>query len=378
MALTRPILYTTVAFDASQEHTFIFNVVGGDQVTKNRLTIIRQSDNSIVYQSIQEGFAYNHIVQANSLVNGVYYSAYIETYNYENDISSPSDSIQFYCYSTPIFAFQNFPISGIINNSSFNFEVYYNQEENEILNSYIFNLYNSQGSLVSTSGTLYNTHTTLPILISYIFSGLEDNTNYYIQVNGITIQGTQISTPMQLFYVQYTQPSVYSVIELNNNCEGGYITLKSNLREIDGVSNPENPIYVDDDTAIDLTGVGNYVLWDSGYSINGDFTASLWGHDFNEDSTIITMENENTILTIKYRKNEDNFYYVELIVKNENIIYYIYSNPIFILENDELQVFIRRINNLYDINLFNLSSGGNLPLILNSNSQGLIGINVLV
>lgn len=377
MALTRPILYTTVAFDASQEHTFIFNVVGGDQVTKNRLTIIRQSDNSIVYQSIQEGFAYNHIVQANSLVNGVYYSAYIETYNYENDISSPSDSIQFYCYSTPIFAFQNFPISGIINNSSFNFEIYYNQEENEILNSYIFNLYNSQGSLVSTSGTLYNTYTTLPILISYIFSGLEDNTNYYIQVNGITIQGTQISTPMQLFYVQYTQPSVYSVIELNNNCEGGYITLKSNLREIDGISNPENPIYVDDDTAIDLTGVGDYVLWDSGYSINGDFTASLWGHNFNENSTIITMENENTILTIKYKKNEDYFYYVELIVENENIIYYIYSNPILILENDELQVFIRRINTLYDISLFNLSSGGNLPLILNSNSQGLIGINVL-
>ena len=43
MALTKPILYSTVAFDASDAHRFTFNVVSGDQVVKNRLTIVNQN-----------------------------------------------------------------------------------------------------------------------------------------------------------------------------------------------------------------------------------------------------------------------------------------------------------------------------------------------
>ena len=39
MALTQPVLYSQAAFDATQEHIFPFNVVGGDQVVANILTI---------------------------------------------------------------------------------------------------------------------------------------------------------------------------------------------------------------------------------------------------------------------------------------------------------------------------------------------------
>lgn len=375
MALTRPILYTTVAFDASQEHLFSFNVIGGDQVIKNRLTIIRQSDNSIVYQEIQEGFVYAHRLPANTLTNGIYYSAYIETYNSLEEISSPSSNIQFYCYTTPTFVFQNLPVSRIIENSSYNFEIYYNQDENEILNSYIFNLYNSQGLLVATSGTLYNTSSSLPIIISYNFVGLNENNSYYIQVTGITSQGTQISTSMELFYVQYNKPSVYSIIELNNNCDGGYITIKSNLTEIDGISNPDPPIYVNNNTAIDLSDEDSYVLWDDGYSIPGDFTAYLWGYNFNPNSTIVTLKNDDTILTINYREAENNLYYVELMVKYNNIIYYIYSEKISVSRNDDLQVWFRRVGSLYEISLFNLEQSS--PLILDSTTQGFLNINTL-
>ena len=34
MALTRPILYSVPAFDATNQYTFSFNVIGGDQVVK--------------------------------------------------------------------------------------------------------------------------------------------------------------------------------------------------------------------------------------------------------------------------------------------------------------------------------------------------------
>lgn len=376
MALTRPILYSISAFDASQTQIFTFNVVGGSQVVKNRLTVVRQSDNEVIYQEIQQGFSYNHLLPAETLTNGVYYSAYVETYDSLDKISSPSNSIQFYCYTTPEFLFQNFPISGIIESASYNFEVYYNQIENEILNSYIFNLYNQQGVILATSGTLYNVDTTLPLIVSYTFNGLKDMTNYYIQITGVTEQGTQISTTMELFYVQYSQPSVYSIIELNNNCQGGYITIKSNLTEIDGIVNPDPPVYVDDNSAVDITGEGEYILWNDGYSVPSDFTASLWGHDFNDNSTIITMENETDILTINYKKDDNDLYYLELLVKNNNIYYYILSNKIFVSSQDEIQVWIKRTGNLYSIDLYNLTNSGT-SLILNSEDYGVLNINTL-
>ena len=49
MALTTPILYSQVAFDATNAQTFNFGVIGGDQVTQNRLVIINQSTGSTVY-----------------------------------------------------------------------------------------------------------------------------------------------------------------------------------------------------------------------------------------------------------------------------------------------------------------------------------------
>ena len=49
MALTKPILYSTVAFDASDAHRFTFNVVSGDQVVKNKLTIVNQLTFRIIH-----------------------------------------------------------------------------------------------------------------------------------------------------------------------------------------------------------------------------------------------------------------------------------------------------------------------------------------
>ena len=121
--LTTPILYSQAAFDATQAHTFTFNVVGGEQVTQNKLVITNQSTSEIVYQAVQTTYKFEHILPANTLTNGVYYSAYIVTYNANGTASAQSNSIQFYCYSTPSFAFSNLPINNIITNSSYNFQV---------------------------------------------------------------------------------------------------------------------------------------------------------------------------------------------------------------------------------------------------------------
>ena len=314
MALTKPILYSISAFDAQDEQVFTFNVIGGDQVTKNQLTIIKQSNNDVVYQVTQTTFAFRHTVPSNTLSNGEYYYAYIRTYNANDDISVQSNSIQFYCFFPPTLSFNNIPASGIINNASYVFEATYDQREGELLNTYTFNLYDYQRNLLSTSGELnMGGASILPFHIGFPFYGLEDNGSYFIQITGQTIHGMQLNTGLIPFNVKYIIPNVFSIIELNNNCEGGYITIKSNLISIKGESNPSPPNYIDDDTAVDVTGSGEYILWKSGYNINGDFTASLWGRDFNDNSTIITMSDGQQTLTVRYWKDEDDCYYAELM-----------------------------------------------------------------
>ena len=114
----------------------------------------------------------------------------------------------------------------------------------------------------------------LPLTLSYNFGGFINNTSYFIQATGITQYGTQISTNLIPIYIKYSQPTDYYIVELNNNCTDGYITIKSNLTKIDGTSVPFPPEYVDDNMAVDLTSSDSYVLWDKDYTISNDFTAS--------------------------------------------------------------------------------------------------------
>lgn len=357
--LTTPILYSQAAFDAIQAHTFTFNVVGGEQVTQNKLVITNQSTNEIAYQAVQTTYKFEHILPANTLINGVYYSAYIITYDANGTASAQSNSIQFYCYSEPSFAFSNLPINNTITNSSYNFQVTYNQAEGELLNSYSFTLYDAQRIQIATSGVQYvGSITTPPTIISYQFTGFIDKTSYYIRAIGQTAQGTQVDTGLIAISVLYTVPSLFSVIELSNNCSGGYVLVKSNLIEIGAKSNPTPPIYIDNNTAVDDRDSGRYVEWDSGFELNDDFTASLWGRDFNENSNIITMTDDlgNNII-IRYRTNENNTVYADATVINGDVVYYIYSDSISVPSStDKIQIWLRRIDYQYSIKLANVTT----------------------
>lgn len=357
--LTTPILYSQAAFDATQAHTFTFNVIGGEQVTQNKLVITNQSTSEIVYQAVQTTYKFEHILPANTLINGVYYSAYIITYDANGTASAQSNSIQFYCYSTPSFAFSNLPINNVITNSSYNFQATYNQTEGELLNSYALTLYDAQRIQIATSGTQYvGATTTPPTIVAYQFTGFVDRTSYYIRAIGQTAQGTQVDTGLIAISVLYTVPSLFSVIELNNNCSGGYVIVRSNLIEIGSESNPTPPNYVDNNTAVDVRNNGQYVEWNSGFELNGDFTVSLWGRDFNENSNIITMTDDlgNNII-IRYRTNENNTVYADATVTNDDVIYYVYSDAIATpTTTDKIQIWIRRIGYQYTIKLANVTT----------------------
>ena len=56
MALTRPTLYSTAAFDATKQHTFTFNVIAATQVVANQLVLRNNVTNEIVYTKKQETY----------------------------------------------------------------------------------------------------------------------------------------------------------------------------------------------------------------------------------------------------------------------------------------------------------------------------------
>lgn len=365
MALTQPILYNVAAFDASQSETFRFNVVGGDQVDRNKLTIKNNATLEVVYESTQTTMKFEHVLPANTLSNGVYYNATITTIGLDGAQSVPSQPIQFWCYTAPEFEFTNLG-TGVVGNSSYSFMVSYAQAQNELLSSYVFNLYNDSNILISSSSTKYNTSTP-PTIFSYLFVGLTNNTKYYIECNGVTAENTQITTGRIEFIVKYQSSSSSSYLTLTNNCQRGYISIQSNIIGIDGhyekILHPEaEPTYIND-KEIDLSASTKaLVYWDSGFNFSNNFTASIWGRDFTPGKIIeFSDTNGNTLFIYyhvePYKAQTSPSAWVSLHIYSafvaSGITYCIASNNLTTIPSSDTQlaIYLRKIGDWYDISI---------------------------
>ena len=360
MPLVRPTLIQTPAFDATQEHTFTFVVQGtSSQIVSNKLTIRNQETNDIVYQESQETFRYEHIVNAGELTNNTYYNATVTITDASGEESPESIPIQFWCYTTPTVEFTNLPVNNLVQNATYTFEFTYNQAEGEAINSYIMNLYNDEDVLISSSGILYATDGTPPFNGSYTFTGFENATAYSIELQATTINNTIVSTDRIDITVQYTRPDLFTLVELTNNCDEGYISIRSNIVLIEGTSNPDPPTYIDNEE-VDLTQEGSWVRWDEGYSISGDFLTRVWFRNPTSNSEILRFSNiQGQTISLYYREGYENVEaadmqaYMELYVTSlQNLDYYIFSNFTSILpETDSYNIWITRENYIYQLQL---------------------------
>lgn len=228
MAVTTPVLNPVVAFDATKPMTFTFSSVGGNQVVANKLTIRNATTLEILYDKTVNSFVLEHTLPANTLLNGLYYQATVIAYDASGAASAASAPIQFYCFSEPTFAFANLTTGYTISTSSHSFVAQYEQLENELLNQYSFVLYDIDDKQLATSGVQYVGSTSLPpTLVVWTVNGLEDDTDYKIITNGVTVYGTQVTTGVVSFSVRYDSPEVPIPIELTNKCDDGYIQIRT-------------------------------------------------------------------------------------------------------------------------------------------------------
>ncbi len=355
MALTKPTLNSISAWDVATGTTFTLSVVGGDQVTGSTLTIRNNATNAVVYTQYTTSYTFSITVPPNAsgLSNGTYYNAYITTTNLAGDDSVASNTIQFYCFSTPSLTFTNVTDGGVINSSNLNATIEYDQDEEEFISSYVINLYDSSRDIIGTSGTVYvKAVASLPVEFSHLFGGLTDNTQYYISASCITRNNTMVETGQIEFTVVYTQSQSYTRFSVENNCNSGYVTVSSSAVAIDGIAQPSPAIFVNNNTMVYLNNPGDYVLYNDGFVINDNFTAKIWLESPNLGAPLLTMTNElgqKIIISIMVDYETSGEVFATLYVSGG---YSIYTESIAELTDGyEYCVQVRRIDNLYTIDL---------------------------
>lgn len=363
MAMVKPTALSKVAFDATQDSIFYFNVSGGNQVTSNKITIRLQSDNSIVYTNTTTSYQFNQTVPSNTLTNGTYYNFYFNTYDTNGNESDNSNIISFYCYTTPTIAFTNILNNQIIENGTYEFDVQYTQNESELLDFVTISLYSATNQFISTSGNLYSSSTP-PITFSHTFSGLENNTSYKIIATATTVNGTVVSSGKIAFNIVYTSSRLYSNLSLENKCDDGYVQINSNLIVVDGESNVDPMVYLDN-TKSDIRFPQYYIKWGQGYEIAKDFEISIWMKPTWIDtfckfynSTMANGYSINFIREIPYGETSVKDYFELKGYANGILKVYQRSNYVNIMTtNDYVLVWIKKIGTTYTLTLQMVTKG---------------------
>lgn len=308
----------------------------GNQAFKNRLRIYNNITGELVYDVTQESFRLSHTIEANSIQNGYNYYAIISVFDVNDIESQPSNALVFYCYSTPTVSL-NIENNKIIRNSYYDILIDYFQPEGELLDAYRLYLYNGLHELIYSTQIIYDLAS-----MTVQLTNLEDNTDYYVQVEGSTINGLEFITEEYHFYVEYINANVFMVCGLENT--DGKIQVQSNVIAIEGKCTIDEK-YIDG--AIDLrTG---YVYFDDNFQLSEDFSLFLTGYDFQVNQMICNIGNTAYVYFRQgaYESiNNQLKYYFELLVPTAISTYRIQSN---FIDDTSATIWIQKISDLYNI-----------------------------
>ena len=338
MALITPQMIQLVPFPATENYTFQFTVAsGGSQVTQNNLEIQRTLDNVVVYNQTISSFQFNHLVPANTLVNATEYRVRVRTGDVSNNFSQFSDWTVFLCLANPVVTIDNI-VAGIVNNQVFNFEGTYSQADDELLQSYRYLLYDENSILLSTSPELFDS------LLQHEFGGLQNNVNYKVELKVITVNQMEATTGLVSFKAEYIQPTLSTIIDIQNKEENASVEINANIIQIIGQG--ENFSYIDGEK-VDVTGVDSKVWFNEGFSINNNFTLKIWLENITENLPFLTLYSGLGYLEFVYYG--DRIHAFKHIYNGGFVSHFASSNEIEVTTLDQVFIFVQQINDLIDI-----------------------------
>lgn len=345
-------IYKITPFDASNGTTIKFAWYG-NQAFKNRCIIKTNDTNqTTVYDKTIETFKLEHTIDLESatLENGKTYLAYITVFdNEDNESDIQAIGEKFMCLKTPVFVFTNIIEDQVVSSSNYEFLLSYSQENGELLDSWSISVYTREHTLLSSSGTKYDTSS-----LNYIFQGFSNKSEYCVRAVGQTINGISLDTGYIGFSVTYNQYSVFNLLELTNLPDVGAIQIISNIVSAEGKLKKEPPIFLDGEY-IDLR--DNELTFDEGFLFDGDFSYVMlfYGMDVNDEILNMYADDKDQLTaTVTYRVGRfgsaEMQRVFELKIVSNGITSVYYSNKLeFGYANDLIGICIVRKDGYYSI-----------------------------
>ena len=217
--------------------------------------------------------------------------------------------------------------------------IIYNQPEGEELQAFRIELYNGFRELIYTSSLKYDSSSTVTL------NSLEDNMNYYVQAVCDTINHMTAESGLVRINVDYIKPELYAYIFVENRYNYGDIVFTSNLVSVEGRS--DNPLFINDEYVDTVNGTP--VIFDENFSLDNDYSLILKGYNFQKNKNIIILKNRNNVVSLKWRIDENNEYYVELSSQSNNLINIFMSRHIACTDTTKLKIMVRCVNHHFDI-----------------------------
>ena len=339
-----PILKTIVSFDATKDKVIEFSLDRMNRIPSSMEVIIKnnETDEIVFSDTVAIGVgSKNYTILANSLINNVRYKCSIIVYDPSGVPSPESNSVRFYCIETPRFNFLNVPYQ--LNDSYLNVEMEYLQTGlvYDPLQSFYIEMINSKSQLFFKSDVYYIVENNIPSI--EIFN-IEENEGYIITAYGETLNGLAIEVSQELF-VQFSRPSSFSALILNNMYDRGNIRIVSNIKGLQGDVIGEE-IYIDNEK-IDLSKEGNEVLFQKGFEIKSEFYLKMAIEKLQPNlwKPFLEIFQDDKHLQFYFRQsvfkcnNNESKVYVELVQDNGVLKHIIKSNYITPLEETE-QLFV--------------------------------------
>lgn len=237
----------------------------GDRQYSYQIKIYRNSDNELIYDTEKIlSVSTQSTILADTLTNGVLYKYQIIVWN-QIDESATSEWIMFKCSSTPSVSFSNLLPNAQILNSSYTFQGQYTQLQNVPIMSWRMILYNNLNSIIGDTNIIFSDTP------EYIFSGLNSESAYFIEVQCTSQDGLSSSSGKIPFKTKYETPPLTIALEAENNKDDASVKLLWNIMQIIGES--EDTTYIDN-KKIDTT--NGKVWFDEGFNVDDNFTLKLW------------------------------------------------------------------------------------------------------
>ena len=301
--MAETVLYSVTCFDAKLPLVFRFEYYG-NQLRGNKLTIRDNLTNDIVYEKEIVSMKNEHSLSpdGSGLLNGRTYNAQLYALPEGSpDYDGISNQIIFDCYSTPVLAFKGISSGDTIRNASFQANIEYSQAEGILLSSYRLLLFDAGQQLLWQSPTVFPAAPS-PYSIREMIYDLDDNKEYYLQCVVETVKGIGAESERLKIRVSYTLPEQFSVINAENAPDSCAVKISANLVLVDGKCNNTEPVYIDGDI-IDLTG-GDFVIYDEGIDLQGDYEIKLTITQAAPYKTILEARNTRTLFTLKLMRGE--------------------------------------------------------------------------